>query len=308
MLRNIIILLAFGIFTFTCYSSYNLYHQVKSQKAIKEDYAAINMITYGLFDIQLWKEKALGIFKKNIEDYEINPSAYEALDRQLQRYLGGLYKRYFESGEFLEIILDKMTESGGINKMFVAIIQKNLSSQLSNLNLEKEIPGLSSQLINEIKRNEPQIKAYFQAELMSMVMEDVQAKLSDRREPFYEKYGFDNYEETNNHLTAKISDFESKLKPQIVQNIALLSFLLLLIVFSYRILGFKMMILGLTLLSVVLLLLGITLPMIDIDARLNAFSISLMGEPISFEEQIVYFRASPFWMSPKLYGKDKGWI
>ena len=30
--------------------------------------------------------------------------------------------------------------------------------------------------------------------------------------------------------------------------------------------------------------------MIDIDARLNAFNVILMGEPISFDEQVIYFQ------------------
>jgi len=291
MPRNIILVIALGLFVFTCKSSFDLYNQVRYQKSIKEDHAAINMITYGLFDIQLWKEKALNIFKKNIEDYEIAPSAYDQLDIELQKYLMSLYKRYFESGELIDIILDKMTESGSMNKMFVTLIQKNISSQIGDLHLEKEIPGLSNQLITEIKKNEPQIKAYFQAELMTMVMNDVQDNIRDRRENYYAKYNFSSYPETNQFLLSEIEANDKIIKPNLTKNVILLAILTTLFFITIKILGFKMMILGLTLTSVIFLMLGITLPMIDIDARLNAFNISLMGEPIAFEEQMIYFQS-----------------
>ncbi|MDG2449404.1 MAG: hypothetical protein P8M34_07190, partial [Saprospiraceae bacterium] len=59
MLKNVLLGLALLLFGFTCHNSFNLYHQIRKQKELKEDHAAINMITYGLFDIQIWKEQAL---------------------------------------------------------------------------------------------------------------------------------------------------------------------------------------------------------------------------------------------------------
>lgn len=40
-----------------------------------------------------------------------------------------------------------------------------------------------------------------------------------------------------------------------------------------------------------MLVLGVTLPMMDIDARLNAFSMELFDEQITFDEQIMYFQS-----------------
>ncbi|MEE9373367.1 MAG: paraquat-inducible protein A [Saprospiraceae bacterium] len=307
MLKNAILALALLLFCYAGYNSYNLYNQVRLQKELKEDLAAINMVTYGLFDIQLWKEQALGIFKKNIEDYEIEPSAYQALDRTLQIYLKGLYKQYFESGELIDMILEKLVENGSLNKMFATIIQKNIGSQLANLDLEKEIPGLSKSLISEIKKNESQIKMYFQDELLSMVMADVKEKLSDRRVPYYKKYGFTSYGETNNHLTQRVAIMQSSERHSVIANGVILAVLILLLIISWRWIGFKMMILGLTLVSVVFLILGITFPMIDIDARLNAFSISLMGEPISFGEQVIYFQSKSILDVTNTLWQGQGW-
>ncbi len=307
MLKNILLGLALLLFGFTCHNSFNLYHQIRKQKELKEDYAAINMITYGLFDIQIWKEQALDIFKKNIEEYEIEASAYEELDRTLQVYLNQLYKQYFESGDLIDTILEKLIENGSLNQMFATIIQKNIGSQLSNLNLEKEIPGLSKSLLQEIKNNEPQIKAYFQSELLSMVMSDVQGKLADQRKPYYHKYEFDTYKETNAYLLSQIKVIESNERPALTQNILLLSVLLALLIIGWKWIGFKMMILGLTLTSIAFLILGITFPMIDIDARLNAFTISLMGEPISFEEQVIYFQSKSILDVTKTLWEGQGW-
>ena len=158
MLRNIILGISVILFILAAVSCSDLYKQVRLQKVIKEDHAAINMVTYGIFDIQLWKRQALAIFKKQIEEYEVATGAYQALDIQLRAYLNTMYKRYFESGELLDLILERLSESGSINKMFMNLIQKNLSAQIGNLNLQREIPGLSAQLVNEIRTYEPRSK------------------------------------------------------------------------------------------------------------------------------------------------------
>lgn len=307
MLKNFILGIAIILLGYISYSGYNIYHQIRKQKELKEDHAAINMITYGLFDIDQWKNQALDIFKKNIDNYEIEPSAYKALDVTLQRYLKDLYKQYFESGELINTILEKLTANGSLNKMFATIIQKNIGSQLSSLDLEKEIPGLSKSLVNEIKKNEPQIKAYFQAELLGMVMSDVKETLTDRRKPYYQKYGFDSYQEANDYLKAEIAKTEAAEKPALIKHIGLLAVLILLIVLGAKQLGFRLMILGFTLVSVIFLGLGISLPMIDIDARLNAFSVSLMGEPISFNEQIIYFQSKSILDVTHTLWDGQGW-
>lgn len=290
MRRNIVLCLGSILFIFAVVSCTGLYKEVRQQKELKEDHAAINMVTYGLFNIQLWKTQALDIFKKQIEEYQIAPSVYTTLDKELQVYLNVMYKRYFESGELLDMIIDRLTENGSMNKMFIALIQKNVGDQIGNLNLQNEIPGLSAQLINEVKNYEPQIKAYLQQELLSILLNDASEELLDRRKNYYIKYNKNSYEETDIYLKETIATNEEEIRNQLIKNMILLTALLMAVVISYKIIGFKILILGLTLASILFLALGITLPMIDIDARLNAFSISLMGEPITFEEQFIYFQ------------------
>lgn len=291
MLRPLIIVVTLVVFAYASVQSFELYRDIRLQKNLKEDHATINLVNFGLFDIQLWKKKALEIFANQIENYEVDPSAYQELDKQLQGYLVILYEKYFESGELIDLILEKMTESGSMNKMFISLIQKNIGEQLDNLDLRKEIPGLSAQLVSEIKKNEPQIKAYFQKEMLSMILDDAALTLKDRRLPLYRSYGYDNFEETDMHLSNRIAELDASIAPALRINVIALSILLLLLIVTFKIIGFRMLIAGLSLLSVLLLLLGITLPMIDIDARLNAFSISLMNEPISFTEQTIYFQS-----------------
>ncbi len=44
-------------------------------------------------------------------------------------------------------------------------------------------------------------------------------------------------------------------------------------------------------LAVFLLASALTLPMIDIDARVQEFSFSILGEPVSFEDQVLYYKS-----------------
>ena len=73
--------------------------------------------------------------------------------------------------------------------------------------------------------------------------------------------------------------------------VVVIGLMIVLTLITRNIIGFNALISTLTSISILLLLLGISLPMIDIDARLNSFAFTLMDEPISFDEQVIYYQS-----------------
>lgn len=275
---------------FCVFKAHDLYDNVMQRKHMKEDQAEINMVNYELFNVELWKTEALQIFQKRIKQFEISDQMYTFLDVQVQAYLNSMYDKYFESGELINMISDQLEKGGKINKMFLNIIKKNVVEQLDDLNLRSQIPGLSNQILTEIKSNEPLIKSYMQQELLRLVLEEGSTKLRDRRELIYAKYDQANLEGTEIYLTSQIEQKDILIEQKSKIIIGLIVGLLLLCIVVYQ-LSFELSVGFLTLISVVLLVLGISLPMIDIDARLNSFIFQLLGEPIAFDEQVIYFQS-----------------
>ncbi len=289
--RYLSLLLFGGLFIYCGYHAGRLYHEVHNRKSLMEDYAEINKANYELFNVQIWKEEALAIFQKKIKQYRISEPTYQMLDDQIKSYIESLYKRYFESGEITDMILDNLTSSGNINKVFINMIQTQVEEQLKKLNLRGQIPTMSKAVIDQIRQNEPLIREYFQREVFSMMMDDVALTVVDRRMPLFRKYGLEDSASTEAYLIQAVTAADERINDLILQAIFLFGLALLVAIAMNYTWNFESMTAGLTLVSIVLLVLGVTMPMIDIDARLSSFNFYLMNEPISFDEQVIYYQS-----------------
>ena len=279
------------LFLISGYLSFDFYGAVQNRKILKEDYAEINKANYELFNIQLWKEDALAIVRKKINEFEFSPGVYEMLDREINRYLNTLYTQYIESGELLNTLLTQMEESGKINQMFKSIIQTNVAEQLDVFDVPAQIPGFTNQIVEEIKRNEPMLKAYLQQELLRMVLDDASDTFRDRRQRLVSKHGQNSIEDTEAFLKAGIDETDLQVQHKMWTLIGVLLAMISLILGLRKKVSFVYLISTLTLSSILILILGVTLPMIDIDARLNSFSFELLNEPISFDEQVIFYQS-----------------
>lgn len=289
-MRSILTVIIAVLIAAAAYFSVQYYDAIMFRKDLKEDLAEINKVNYELFNLEIWKDQALGIFQQRIKDFEISEETYVVLDKQVREYLHRMYREQIESGKLIDMILTKMEEGGKINKMFLKLIKSNVDEQIQDLNLKGQIPVLSRQVTAEIKRNEPLLKSYLQQELLRLVIDDANQVKRDRRAIIYNKYEKVDQETTEQYLTDKIDEINTVVKGK--QNyviFALLAALILCVVLIYQ--ETRWGIAAMTVLSVILLVLGITLPMIDIDARLESFVFELMGAPISFDEQVVYFQS-----------------
>ncbi len=267
-----------------------LYQDVMQRKVLKEDLAEINRVNYELFNVEIWKQEALGIFQNRIKEFGISESTYVVLDEQVQGYLHSMYQRYFESGELIDMIVDNLEKGGKMNKMFLNLIKTNVVEQLDQLDLKSQIPGLSKQIIAEVRQNEPLLREYMQKELLRLIVDDAARSYVDRRVPIYQRYGFVALEDTETHLTEAISEMDRSISDQTNYFLWGLATTILMCIMVYKV-NFEWSVAGLTLVSILLLLLGISLPMIDIDARLDSFVFSLLGEDIVFDEQVIYFQS-----------------
>ena len=106
----------------------------------------------------------------------------------------------------------------------------------------------------------------------------------------YDRYAKGNLEETEQYLTDQITQRNQEISHKFSYLLVGLGGLLLLCFIFYKF-SFEWATAGLTIVSILLLVLGVSLPMIDIDARLDSFVFELLGEPISFDEQVIYFQS-----------------
>lgn len=291
----------------TIYSSFKLSNVVHERKMLMEDYAEINKANYELFNIQLWKEKSLHIMQNRIRAFNISQEGYDVLNKEVQKYLEGLYAEYIKGGELIRLISQNLEKDGKINKMFIQIIKDNLVEQIQKLDLPSQIPGMSQQVVQYVRDNEPMLKAYMHQELLRLVIDDQFQNYVDKREILYNKYQQKDLTDTDSYLVQQIKLKDNAIQSMYLVFIILMVITLVLAVSMSRFVGFKEMVASLTLSSVILLVLGISLPMIDIDARLNSFTFDLLGEKIEFDEQIIYYQSKSIVEVTKTLWQGEGW-
>lgn len=286
----LIALSSFALVT-TAFFSKDLYDIVHERKAKMEDYAEINMVNYELFNMQLWKDKALDIIDNEIKSFEFSDQMYAVLNDQIQGYARTIHKTYIEDGELTGILMSELKTSGSVNKLFMGIIEKQLPGIIKSLNLKPQIPALADQIVREIQSNEELIKGYLQQELLRLVLDEETGRYIDRREVIYARYDQSDLASTDQYLLSEVERLDAKISTSILQVCLGILFVIVLALMLWKMMGFNYMIGFLTLGSIMLLVLGVTMPMIDIDARINSFVFQLFGEPIEFDEQIIYYQS-----------------
>ena len=280
-----------GLIGYGSYLALDIRKISKEKTALKEQYADVNRINNGLFNIQLWKEKAYQLFQDRASSFTINGEVYTEVEDMLSDYLRVAYRDYIESGVLIDQMLDQAEKDGKINKMFLKIIKDNVGEQIKNLGLKAKIPSISKSLMVELKKNEPMIKGYITEGLSDMLFDESSSTYIDPRKGFFQRMGYEDVESYNSASLSTIKELEDDLDKKVrLEYILLLSGVVISLAL-YKVLGFVLATSMVTIISIVFLLLGVSLPMIDIDARLNAFTMDLLGQAISFDEQFMYYQS-----------------
>ncbi len=286
----LIILISLGL-SYGAYQGYKLRKLTKEQTEYKEALAEMNRINYGLFNMELWKDKALTIFMNRIDKFNLNPEVYKEIDRELQVYLGKLYVEWISSGALTNMLLEEGERQGKIPKVMGMMLKKNIADIVRGLNLNREIPTYAKVITSEIRDNEPMLVGYLQEALKGMLFDATTSSIKDARLPIYEKYGFTTLEETNSDLREKVTTLETQINSKIKTVYSVVLGLVILSLLLYSIIGGISAISLVSVASIILLLLGVSMPMIDIDARLNQFRMDIIGTELSFDEQYLYYQS-----------------
>jgi hypothetical protein len=273
-------------------SSSRLITQSKLIQQKEEHYAQITKIDYGLFNLRSWKDKALSIFTKRLNEFEISSGAYGQVERELRSYLYGIYKDYFVSGKLFDQLFKEAEEKKSIPPVLLNMFKKNLPEQIKNLNIEANIPSMAKMLAKEMQKKEPAIKAVLKSELDKILVDADTTIVIDPRDELLTSYVVNDFDSLKTKLVVDLEADKSSFKGKV--NFMLLLFAIALLIISVIYFLSKNMPLtigSLSLTSILLLVLGISLPMIVLDVRLNAFEFLLFGQPLAFEEQTMFFQS-----------------
>jgi hypothetical protein len=256
-------------------------YQIESQKRLlNEDIVELSLVKYGIFSVDIWKENLTIIVNNRINEFD-----YEDMDEEAIRV---------RIVEFLTITVDKLEESFfNVNRGTVGGFLKGSVASITDVfgTMKEDIPLLTESIVSFFKdeSNKEMVKDY-------IIM-----KLNEYSDSTFSEIDYTTYDiilarheqDTKSAAIATIATKIDILKQQQRPYTYLIFIIIFLMsaftMFSRNLNKNEFFILSLS--CVVLLAIGVMLPMIDIDARISSMDFHLMGESISFTDQILYFKS-----------------
>jgi hypothetical protein len=271
-----------------------LCHQIisnsTSNQKNKNDYAELNHVKYGLFSVDEWKRQITVILAGEIDRLDLSRTDERELRKHIEVLLNTLIDKVDK-----KIREENSASAGGRLK------QSFIDTFISLENIKKGVPEYADAIIHEITRSKTrgQIKTLLNKQLEQYFNQTFAAQDTSRLGQILLRTDSKDIEGARIKLNQAISVKHDLVFQEAILLIILSAILFALFGFSRQLLTPSQYIV-LILSLIILLITGVTTPMIDMEAKISRMSVVLMGHPVHFENQVLYFQTKSildvFWI------------
>ena len=262
-------------------------------QAHKYDYAELNHAVYGFLSIDEWKIKVTPIVEAEINRLYLPKKKRRALKRHLEKLLNTLIDQIYQRIEQADAQTLKDKAAKAIVKNFIDVNE-----------IKKGVPEYADAILKELTKPESQRQ-------IKKVLNDQLKQYASKTFGMQDRYlvdrilfdtGTDNVQAARNKLAHEIRIHGDLIVKQTIWLIALAVAVFVLAAFGTATLSPAHH--GLLIASLAILLVaGVSTPMIDMHATIPHLSLEVLGHPIHFENQELYFQSKSildvFWVMIK---------
>ena len=262
-------------------------------QAHKYDYAELNHAVYGFLSIDEWKMKVTPIVEAEINRLYLPKKKRRALKRHLEKLLNTLIDQIYHRIEQAEAETLKDKAAKVIVKNFIDVNE-----------IKKGVPEYADAILKELTKPESQRQ-------IKKVLNDQLKQYASKTFGMQDRYlvdrilfdtGTDNVQAARTKLAHEINIHSYLIVKQTIWLIALTVAVFVLAALGRATLSpahHALLIAAL----VILLIAGVSTPMIDMHATIPHLSLEVLGHPIYFENQELYFQSKSildvFWVMIK---------
>lgn len=286
-LKTFIILGLGLLFVVGSYFGYQLNQLSERQQKLKEDYANMNNIMLGLFSIEQWHDKIERIINYQSNNLDITPAQKKALQKEIEQVILALINR----AEALVTKPEKKSVRGKLVKFAV----KNF---VEIDTFKKQVPSLAKAMMNKV--DNPQTKKQLSKIGLQKLEEMEDTEFIDstlkanavRIAKVYRVYKVDNRADFNRTVQKELKTIQNL---TYTYSIAILCGIIVVLLAWWTFRKRKDLHASLFIMSLLfafmLLGVGLTASMIEVDARINTLEFTLLGQPIEFNDQVLFFQS-----------------
>lgn len=277
----------------------HLIGELNRLKGLKTDLAEINNVRYGLLDADQWVSRVSGVLERRIEGFELTEANRPQIKRAVEQALETLLNQ-------VEQYLRRRNQQAGSSWLdqLRGAIQQGLQDLLVDFDvLRRKVPEYADLVVDELSK--PEARREIQAQLATFLKQAADASFAktdrSRLEALLARHGCTEPQSCTLEIGARIAESSRPILYQVAGLFALVGTLFL-VCLSPRSQGgaepppvgrLRMDRYQLALLTgatLILLAGGILTPMIEIEARITELRLELLGEPVTFTDQVLYFQ------------------
>lgn len=281
--RTLLILFCGSLLAIAGWSGYQVYTLSNERAEIKKDYSVLNNITYGLLSVTAWRDHMIRVVTHRIDDFELTAEQEKVLKYEVSQVLHAVINK-------ADSMLDKKQKTiGGKLKKFA------IRTFVKEEKLHAQVPVFAQTIVNEIKKpkNKEKLKFLVQSKMAQFgaitydSVNDIQ-----RIENIIHKYKATDVAGFNITSQSMLDGLQER---TYFYTFVILTIMVMFLVMWWLLRFQKPLYTPLFVISVLLalavLFVGLTTPMIEIDARVKEMSFILLGENISFHDQVIFFQS-----------------
>jgi hypothetical protein len=272
-------------------------------KVLKTDLAEIENVRYGLLDPEQWVARVSVILERRIEAFELTDANRPRIKRAVEQVLNTLLVQLEDN-----LRRRNLQASGSWMDQLKGVLQQGLQDLVVDFDsLRRKVPQYAEAVLEELSK--PEAKREVRAQLISFLHQAADSTFSktDRSalDVLHARYGCANPEDCTRTIGTRIESAQAPIAGRLGGLFVLIGALFALClakpgraVDGSGVSGadarrgfdpFKLFLLT----GAILMLLagGILTPMIEIEARIEQLGLELLGEPVVFTDQVLYFQS-----------------
>jgi len=282
-------------------ATYRLILELRALQQVQLQRAELQDVKYGLLDAEVWVEQISVILAERIEQFELTDENRPQLKRNLELVLDRML------AEIEQVLRRRNAEGDNWMDRLQGSLRQGVQDWLVDFDqLRARVPVYANALLEELDR--PQTRREIQRQLMDAIEQAADATFSrvdsTLQQQILQTYGCATTTECMTGLTQTAGAHQTRAQLDALWALGCVS---LLFVFAWlgpslprgatsqveprpRALPPELMLI-LSLATLLLLAAGVMTPMIEVEARIDELSLSLLGRPVIFADQVLYFQS-----------------
>jgi hypothetical protein len=267
------------------YCGFNVHTLSNRQERIKKDYMVINSVSFGLLSVDEWRDNIISALDSQIQQFKLTPQQNRDLKKEVEQILHGLVDTAVAS-------IEKPQKSigGKLTKLAFNVFVKKKS-------LQEKVPGFAQKIIDEVNKPSSyrRLKNIAHSEVDSLGKQTYDS--SKAAEKVLMDSIFKKYNATDKTTFEKQSESDLELIRKQTYNWAfgMLGGIIAILIIWWIIRNRKDLYTPLYILSIlsalILLIVGLTTTMIQIDARIQEMDFYILGQNVTFKNQVLFFQS-----------------